>query len=498
MTENENIYGTDACIKSILIARKIKNGLYVLDQDKNYLKHHLQNCNYCRADIAAIELISSEDTSNIKDDLFERKLFNEVIAIAEQKDFEKQIAIDEKSNLIRRKKISKVLPMVAAVAAVLLISFVFYKLDFNDDNFQANNDNNAQTNKLVLNSIAKPTKVETKKDKLSISKTNIKTSSSITEQNSKSIIATGNQRTVIYLTPDITVIAESKSEISMGQVNDQLMEIVLSKGELIASVNPKRKGPKFVVSTVFGSVEVKGTVFRVRVLDRYTEVNVLRGSVKVTSKTGQNHMIKNGFGMNIGSDEFGLGPDRVADIKSKLSMQNNIESNEVAVLDLSEVLPNGQIIAPKNNKEDVVESLETEPTTVAMNAKRKPKLKQLLAQARAYKKENNWEKALTAYAKIGRYYSHTAEGAASFVVMGNIKLERQGRAASALKNFNKYIALGKTTLLQEALFGKAKALRQVGRNYEELETLRRFATKFSGSVHIKNVKKRIRDLEQSL
>jgi tetratricopeptide (TPR) repeat protein len=121
----------------------------------------------------------------------------------------------------------------------------------------------------------------------------------------------------------------------------------------------------------------------------------------------------------------------------------------------------------------------------------------LLRQAQALRAERNWPQVIATYRELIARYPRSAEGRSSLVSLGNVLLDHAQRPAEALQAFDTYLHWGRqTTLAPEAAFGRALALRALGRRTEEVAELKRFLAEFPNAIQAPRVRRRLEQLNQ--
>ena len=90
---------------------------------------------------------------------------------------------------------------------------------------------------------------------------------------------------------------------------------------------------------------------------------------------------------------------------------------------------------------------------------------------------------------LGRF-PRSAEASSTHLSLGMLRLQR-GQAELALADFRAYEAQGNGDAMAEALWGKAQALRALGRSKEEMETLNELVRKFPRAAYAAAARKRL-------
>lgn len=101
--------------------------------------------------------------------------------------------------------------------------------------------------------------------------------------------------------------------------------------------------------------------------------------------------------------------------------------------------------------------------------------------------------AIGDYQKLQQRFPGSAEGHASRVSLGGLLL-RSGSHLAALTQFDAYLASGGGRLAAEALFGRAQALRALGRSADEVENLERLVKNYPNSAYATHAQRRLRQI----
>lgn len=124
-----------------------------------------------------------------------------------------------------------------------------------------------------------------------------------------------------------------------------------------------------------------------------------------------------------------------------------------------------------------------------------PTARALLERAQNHRAARRWSGASSAYRELIRRHPATPEGRAALVSLGIILLGPGRNTAGALRAFDRYLALTRRgDLAQEASYGRARALRRLGRVTAEIATLRDFLKRWPKALQAPQARKRIRQL----
>jgi len=143
-------------------------------------------------------------------------------------------------------------------------------------------------------------------------------------------------------------------------------------------------------------------------------------------------------------------------------------------------------------------SREDRLITVPQNnsaTKASPSLKTLMKRARAHKRAGDWQAAVAAYENVERLYPKSNDARTSQVSMGQLYLDKLNQPSQALRHFNAYLKHGATgALAQEAMYGKAAALRKLGQRAAERDALNSLLAQYPDGFHAGLAQKRLRQL----
>jgi TolA-binding protein len=119
----------------------------------------------------------------------------------------------------------------------------------------------------------------------------------------------------------------------------------------------------------------------------------------------------------------------------------------------------------------------------------------LFAQANAARGAGDLRAAASGYERLERQYPRSPEATVSLVSAGDL-LARLGDPAGALQRFDRYLAENaRGPLAPEALFGRARCLRELGRPRDEAGAWRALLRDFPGSLYDRTARNRLDELE---
>lgn len=116
------------------------------------------------------------------------------------------------------------------------------------------------------------------------------------------------------------------------------------------------------------------------------------------------------------------------------------------------------------------------------------------AGANELRRTGRTEAAIAAYGQLQSRHPNAPEALVSYVVLGRILLQR-GEATAAEAQFARYLRRAPAgSLAEDALFGRASALRMGGRTAEERRALTQLVTRYPGSVTGRAAQARLEEL----
>jgi TolA-binding protein len=135
-----------------------------------------------------------------------------------------------------------------------------------------------------------------------------------------------------------------------------------------------------------------------------------------------------------------------------------------------------------------------DPTSFAAQAP-SPTARQMLDRAQHMRAERRFQEASEAFRELLVRYPRSAEASTCLVSLANIELNALHRPRSSLHLYERYLSTQPNGVLsQEALFGKARALRALGRQSDEVRVLRQYLQLFPNAIRAKDAQDRLSDL----
>ncbi len=121
----------------------------------------------------------------------------------------------------------------------------------------------------------------------------------------------------------------------------------------------------------------------------------------------------------------------------------------------------------------------------------------LLSRARDRRQAGDWTGAAEAYKTLLERFPNQSETGVALTGLAEILLGKLRDPAAAERNFDEYLRrFPKGTLAQEAAYGRARALRQLGREAEEATSLERFIDTYPSAVQARVARQRLLELRE--
>lgn len=278
--------------------------------------------------------------------------------------------------------------------------------------------------------------------------------------------------------------------------------IHLREGRLLATVTHQPEGRHVVVATPVGAVQVVGTAFTVEVEDDGAEVRVLEGVVAVRDGDAVDapprtvrarHATLVG---NRGAKVRRLSQAEArADVGLLLDDPGRAASLSEQVAARGRVRTHGATVRP-GNAETTDEPGAADGAVAGAVDGAPTAANRWLREARRLRAARDWPGAAAAYRALFADAPGSAEARAARVSFGDLLLEHLGDARAALDAFDAYLgAAPNGALAEEALWGRARSLRSLGRTSDERAALGQIVTRFPTSGVGARARARLTEIE---
>jgi len=346
----------------------------------------------------------------------------------------------------------------------------------------------------------------------------------------------------------------ASTRLVLERADSEECRLRLESGEVLASVTPGSRDPRVVVATADGVVSVTGTVFAVRADADGSTVEVFRGNVLVEGSGRKAAAVRAGHRARLAAPGTeSIEQDHEAEMLAVARALDLLDASEMALIEVHsspagasvsldgkvlgetpivlatragyrelELAHEGyapireQLVAGRDGVVsrhfDLVRDPDQEPQeqsdrqsrpdpTLAHRGPDEPadalSAVDLLAHAQTFRKSRNWAAAAQAYGELLSSFPGSPEARNARVSLGMIQLKHLGRPAEALVNFDAYLGQWSSGVLaQEALIGRARALRALGRTGQEADALREFVERFPGALQVDEARQRLAEIER--
>jgi len=248
--------------------------------------------------------------------------------------------------------------------------------------------------------------------------------------------------------PGATVCLGSGAVLGRRALAGPHRELEVARGRAVVSLAPQPTGSSFSLTTASGKVTAVGTIFSVEVsADGGTIARVVEGKVLVRATSEDTaHPVHAGQAFRLGERE----PTALLDQDRDL---------DLALL----------LLAGPNERDASPAPSSAKPTLRGVDTARP---RDMLEYARSLRASGDARGAADVYRKIHADNPESPSGRAALVSLGELLLSL-GDPRGALSAFDSYLA-GSGALLQEAMFGRVRALRALNRTAEEQRAIERF------------------------
>lgn len=315
------------------------------------------------------------------------------------------------------------------------------------------------------------------------------------------ILSTSQDAGCITIDQTIQVCLGRDTRVVLSSLRAARVSIEVAHGVAVAALARRPPGATFSLTSSELSATARGTRYSLEVgSEGAARVSVFEGMVEVRTPQ-QALLLRPGTHLRRTNTEAHLMAGTVAaDEQRRLLALLNAGSSAAASSGSSEPMPMGSArsaelatapsVAPPRR---VTQPRATGPAVSRSSASNRANdAATLFAAARREAARGNTKAALALYRELKSNHAGPSTHPLS-VVIGNLELELAG-PRRALASFDEYLARG-GPLQQEALHGKARALRSLGRPAEERSVIRRYLAVYPTGFHAPTLRKRLAALE---
>ncbi len=331
-------------------------------------------------------------------------------------------------------------------------------------------------------------------------------------------VSTGDGRACLGIDPGIDVCIGGRSQIVIESLRADSVRIRVERGTALAALSPREVGHTFALTADGVAVTAHGTVFAVdRPVAESLDVVVMEGAVQVSGNAAPGTLVPahSRLAVRRGSGQGpaeAIGRGEEARFWALLAARGLWAKPELGVLEVRAAEPGLEVAVDREapltlpfhafvpagrrslslrtlagdeltSSVDVVagETLVVDPRELL--ARRAlidetaavPSAASLLARARNELASGNAHAALTVYERLRSTYPTSPEARTVLVTIGKLELDLK-QPARALKSFDAYLA-APGPLAPEALAGKIRALRALGRTADERRAIETYLSR---------------------
>lgn len=285
------------------------------------------------------------------------------------------------------------------------------------------------------------------------------------------VLTTGSGCACLAIQPGIGVCLDANTRIKLESLTAPHVRVRVEQGLALATLSPRAAGETFALLAADVTATARGTVFAARRQGADTEILVVEGLVDVVRGAAAAARVGAHTAVLFSSAQG-------AATHSTLSA-----TTEKRLLDLrssSGIWPQtapATAVSPAGSAEQ-----PARPTASA-----------LLKAARTEMAAGSSRSALILYEKLRTAYPTSVEANTVLPTMGKLELDL-GQPQRALRSFDAYLAKP-GVLAPEALAGKIRALRALGRSAAERSAIEQYVARYPNGLDTPSFRRRLTELE---
>jgi ferric-dicitrate binding protein FerR (iron transport regulator) len=347
-------------------------------------------------------------------------------------------------------------------------------------------------------------------------------------------LTTNDGRACLGIDPGIDVCLGGHTEIVVESLRSDDVRVHVEHGTALAALTKREPGQSFSLTAGNVSATAHGTVFAVeRRAGEPPDVVVMEGAVEVGEKAGAGTLVPAHARLRVGTTRRApeaVGRGEEARLWAVLAPRELWAKPELGVLEVGAAEPGSEValddgpplalpfraFVPAGRRSlafrsaggreaqvtvDIVagetsvfnpNELSLRPTA-SQNPLLVPSAEALLARARKELAAGNTRVALAAYQELRFNYPKSPEARTVLVTIGKLELDMQ-QPASALATFDAYLA-APGPLAPEALAGKIRALRALGRTSDERRAIQTYLSRYPDGFEAPLLEQRLQVLQ---
>jgi hypothetical protein len=344
-------------------------------------------------------------------------------------------------------------------------------------------------------------------------------------------VSTGRGHACLTIDPAIDLCLGAHTQIALDSLTVNDIRVRVEAGAAVANLAPRAPDHRFSLVTSGVSAQAHGTVFALerRGNDAAISVSVMEGQVEVTSEPASSVLVPAHSRLRLGAQPETIGRGEESRLWSLLGPRDLWQRGALGVLEvlgrddgtrvwigqkgpfglpLRTFIPAGRHRLVLRDASGGEKSLEVEvvaaATRVIDTAAGQPPSSSLapssaplsapalLAEARHEMSRGHPRAALALYRKLRAAYPTSPEAATVLVTMAKLELNL-GAPAPALTDFEAYLKSG-GPLAPEAMAGKIRALRALGRSADEQAAIEQYLGQYPHGFEARAFEQRLRVL----
>jgi len=523
------------CEQVLATDLKLAEGLEISRHERELYVRHLAGCESCRAERKALDTLSSGPPSGVFDDIARRRYVDQVLQRYEEPAGDDLLSRGSGGRISRMKLagLAAALAMAAAVALVIAVATQQGRDDPADADAVPAMAPALEGRIVLVAGDADATDPALVGDRVKPGRR----------------LTCGASKTVLSLPTGITVSLAPGSRASTRRLDGDALQLELHEGSLLAAATPGRSGPPFEVFTRSGVITVTGTVLAVEDSGRDVEVRVIRGRVMVDDGVGRKpRPLGPAEATVLGRPAVRTAsPEETAAVWREISSFDLLDPGAGGVVDVSSIPAGAEVTIDgvSLGRTPVVAAVRAGHRRLELNLAGRVPVREfvdvsdgetlarafdlqttgpeiataasdagveivgasvpaaaaggpadVLVRAQELRAARDWAGAARAYRELIRRFAGSAEANSATVSLAQIELGKLGKPGKALDRFDAYLSRHPAgPLALEALFGRARALRALGRTGEEREALERFVARFPNALQAQEARQRLAAIE---
>lgn len=345
-------------------------------------------------------------------------------------------------------------------------------------------------------------------------------------------IETGKGRACLTVEPKVDVCLAEATRVVVESLRDDDVIIRVEVGTAVAALGPRAPGHTFSLTDGDVKAVAHGTIFSLTKSKSgsLTQVTVVEGRVEVSGAKTTTTSVRAHSELEVARDggqkSTAISRSHEAQFLSLVAPRELWQSGELGIVSIGQQPDGSQVtigeegpfalpvksFVPAGPQRLVVRNTRGEEGLIDVEVRAgetqsvdaassrpgtekgasKPSSKgdaELLAEARNAMSRGDSPAALAAYRRLMAQYPNSAAATTVLVTVGKLEL-RQNSPTRALRAFDSYLSRG-GPLVPEALSGKIRALRALGRTDDERAAIQRYLRQYPGGFEAVALKKRL-------